>query len=244
MRRRVLGVAVDAIDIKGATEIIRSRIKDGDSPGCVLAVNPEKVFLLRRNPDLLKFYDDASLVIPDGIGVVLALRLLYRNKVRRVPGVELMESICALSAEQGYRIFIYGAREGVNAAAVEMLCQRYPRLKIVGRANGYLDANEMSALVESINDSRADILFVGLGSPAQELWIQNNLPHLRVKVCQAIGGSLDVIAGVVRRAPTFFRRFGLEWFYRLMHQPSRIWRQRVLPWFAWEVLMEKMGKDV
>lgn len=151
-----------------------------------------------------------------------------------------MQNICARSARKGHKLFIYGASEEVNKGAVAELERRYPGINIVGRANGYIKDEDMEGLVESINQSGADILFVALGSPRQERWMQAHLPNLRVKLCQGIGGTLDTITGRVARAPKAFQAVGLEWFYRLLKQPSRAKRQSKLLIFIWEVLLAKL----
>jgi N-acetylglucosaminyldiphosphoundecaprenol N-acetyl-beta-D-mannosaminyltransferase len=216
-------------------------LKRGRRPHSVFAVNPEKNFSVPKDPMLHETFKRADLLIPDGIGVVLAARMLHGVEIARVPGVELMERICELAANRGSRIFLYGAREEVNRKAANVLSRRYPGLRIAGRANGYVKAEEMPKLVDRINRSRADILFLGLGSPRQERWFlsqKDSLDHVRV--CQGIGGTLDVIAGNVRRAPNFWRSHGAEWFYRLISEPMRIRRQRVLPLFVLNVLASKL----
>ena len=238
-RLDILGIAVDAVDMEGALAEVDRRIRVGSSPGYILAANPEKVYAIRRNPFLASFFREAALVIPDGIGVVLAMRWLHGRSISRVAGADLMQNICRISPQKGYRIFIYGASEEVNAGAVEQLSRRNPGIRIVGRANGYVPQAEMADLVEKINASNADILFIALGSPRQEEWLSRWLPHLQVMVCQGIGGTLDTIVGKVKRAPIGWQKLGLEWLYRLLHQPSRIFRQKVLARFAVEALAAK-----
>jgi len=207
----------------------------------ILAINPEKVIKFQYDNFLRSMSEKAALLIPDGIGVVMAMRWLYGFPTTRVPGSELMPNICWEAAKKGYKIFLYGSKEEVNKGAVERLQNNYPGIQIVGRSNGYLKEDQMSGLIKEINKSCADILFVALGSPKQEQWIQTYLPKLNVKVCQGIGGTLDTIVGTVKRAPAFFRWAGLEWFYRLVKEPKRIRRQLVLPVFALKVLKEKFA---
>jgi len=151
-----------------------------------------------------------------------------------------MQAICAAAPARNYRIFIYGASEATNREAVRTLRLRYPGIDIVGSQDGYLPAKEMDGLISRINQARPDILFVALGSPRQEMWIQQYLPRLDVKVVQGIGGTLDTIAGSVRRAPRWMQGAGLEWFYRLLQQPSRAYRQLCLLRFAAEILLVKL----
>jgi N-acetylglucosaminyldiphosphoundecaprenol N-acetyl-beta-D-mannosaminyltransferase len=240
-RLKILNVWVDPVDMNGALERVESFIEKGDRPHSLFAVNPEKNFSVPRDPQLHKVFRDADLLIPDGIGVVLAARILYRVRLARVPGVEMMEEICRLSAGKGYKVFIYGAKEKVSAKSVEILQKRYPSLEIVGRANGYVSPEEMPTLIEQINDSGAQVLFLALGSPRQENWFAKYADQLHtVRVCQGIGGTLDTIAGTVKRAPRLWCRYNLEWLYRLLAEPQRIARQKVLPIFAYRVLRTKL----
>jgi N-acetylglucosaminyldiphosphoundecaprenol N-acetyl-beta-D-mannosaminyltransferase len=240
MRYRVLDTPVDAVDMPAALAIVRDHVRSGKRPACALAVNPEKVYVLRGSAFLKEFFEQAALLIPDGIGMVKALRFLHGVKVSRVPGADLMQNICAASAEEGYKLFIYGGREEVNASAVDELRRRYSGIQIVGRSDGYVPAEQMDDLVRRINESQANILFVALGSPGQERWLHDHCDDLTtVRLCQGIGGTLDTIVGRVRRAPSLFQRLGLEWFYRLLKQPSRAGRQLRLLQFIAEVLMER-----
>jgi N-acetylglucosaminyldiphosphoundecaprenol N-acetyl-beta-D-mannosaminyltransferase len=240
-RLKILNVWVDPVDMNGALKRVENLVEKGDRPHSLFAVNPEKNFSVPRDPQLHKVFRDADLLIPDGIGVVLAARILYRVRLKRVPGVEMMEEICRLSAGKGYKVFIYGAKEEVSAKSVEILQKRYPSLEIVGRANGYVSPEEMPTLIEQINDSGAQVLFLALGSPRQENWFAKYSDQLHtVRVCQGIGGTLDTIAGTVKRAPRLWCRYNLEWLYRLLAEPQRIARQKVLPIFAYRVLRTKL----
>lgn len=239
-RLRVLDAPVDLVNMDQALEFVDRYIRNADKAGYILAVNPEKVYALRENEFLRHLFNNAALLIPDGIGMVIALLFLHRQKVCRVPGADLMLKICERSAEAGYRIFIFGSSEEVNKGAVLKLQRRYPGIHIVGRSNGYRKPEEMEQLINDINRSGADILFVALGSPRQEEWIQRNLSSLNVKIIQGIGGTLDTITGRVKRAPVFFQKMGLEWLYRLLMQPSRIKRQLCYPIFVFEVILLKL----
>ena len=241
-RIRILGAPVDAVDMEQAIDFVDWKVSAGGAAGYVVAINPEKTFAIRQSEELSDFVEKASLLIPDGIGVVLAARFLHGAQIGRVPGADLMQDICRHSAAKGHRLFLYGASEEVNHDAVAELQRRFPGINIVGRANGYVAQEHMEDLVDLINDSQADILFVALGSPRQERWMHKYGPGLKVKLCLGIGGTLDTIIGKVRRAPKIFQRLGLEWFFRLLCQPSRIRRQAVLPKFAVQVLSEKLWR--
>jgi len=235
-RIEVVGTPVDCVDMNGALLFVDALVR-GTTPGIILAVNPEKVIRAQQDPALLRHMHEASLLIPDGIGVVIAARLLRNVALNRVPGAELMPAICAQGAGRGYRVFLFGADSSVNEAAVARLRRDYPGLVISGFHHGYVNDEEMPAVVQAIDRSRANVLFVALGSPRQELWMARYLPSLpHVRVCQGVGGTFDVLAGRVRRAPAMARRLHLEWLYRLAANPRRLLRQSALPSFAWQVI--------
>lgn len=241
IRYDILGCPVDGVDMRKALDYVADAVKTRTTPGFILAVNPEKVYVLRKDKFLEEFFHRASLLIPDGIGMVKGLKILHKVKVNRVPGADLMQNICAEAPERGYRIFIYGASEEVNAQSCAILSKRHPGIKIVGRANGFVGADGMDALIRQINESAADILFVAMGSPRQEKWMSEYAGHLTtVKICQGIGGTLDTITGAVKRAPVFWQNLGLEWFYRLLCQPSRFKRQLRCFRFGFEVYKAKL----
>jgi len=237
-RIEVLGVPVDCVDMERSLDVVDEYIQ-GDKPETVIAVNPEKIIKARNDPQLLAQLRAAGLLIPDGIGVVVAASLLGLGRMKRVPGSELMPEICNLSARKGYRIFLFGGRPEVNEKVAKILVERYKGIQIVGRQSGYFEDNEIESIIESINMSEAQILFVALGSPKQELWMHKYLKNTTVKVCQGVGGTFDVIAGEVKRAPNAFRKVHLEWLYRLLANPRRIIRQTALPKFVFAVIRKK-----
>jgi N-acetylglucosaminyldiphosphoundecaprenol N-acetyl-beta-D-mannosaminyltransferase len=236
-RIELLGVPVDCLDPETALEAVERELLLPGSPWAVIAVNPEKVIRAQRDARLRSCLHRAGLLIPDGIGVVLAARALGLGRMRRVPGCELMPAICALAARSGDGVYLFGASEAVNAQAAAVLQSRHPALRLLGRHHGFANDADMERVVASINDSAASILFLALGSPRQELWMERYLPRLTtVRVCQGVGGTFDVLAGTVRRAPPAFTRLNLEWLYRLLAQPRRLLRQSALPRFALQVL--------
>jgi N-acetylglucosaminyldiphosphoundecaprenol N-acetyl-beta-D-mannosaminyltransferase len=238
-RVSILGVPVDVVDWPTSLAAVTALVQREGPPATVIAINPEKVMAAGKDARLLAQISAAGLLIPDGVGVVWAARYLGLGRMERVPGSEMMPAICALAASRGYKVFLFGAKEETNARCAEVLHTSYPGLLLAGRQNGYVDDEAMPALIATINASGADILFVALGSPRQELWMERYLPQLRIKVCQGVGGTFDVIAGNVKRAPGLFRALNLEWFYRLVTNPGRAARQKVLPVFVWRVLKSK-----
>jgi N-acetylglucosaminyldiphosphoundecaprenol N-acetyl-beta-D-mannosaminyltransferase len=235
-RIEILGVPVDCLDWQTALARVESDLGAGGPARAVVAVNPEKVIRARRDTRLLEDLRRCDLLIPDGIGVVVAARLLGLGRMERVPGSELMPKICEIAARRGLGVYLFGARPEINEKAAAMLRRRYPQLHIAGRQHGYVSENEMEQVVESINASGAAVLFLALGSPRQEIWMGRYLPRLEVRICQGVGGTFDVIAGAVKRAPPAFIRLHLEWLYRLLSDPRRMLRQTALPMFALRVL--------
>ena len=230
---------MDCVDMPLTLKHIEKLIEDGRKGNCVFALNAEKFMALGKDPCLRQVYEDAALLVPDGVGATWGLRWQHRLTVERVSGADLMQRLCKLASEKGYKIFVYGAKEEVNKTAVERLKVFYPNIRIVGRCNGYVAEDQMEGLVHEINKSKADILFVALGSPKQEEWIKQYVPGLNVKICQAVGGTLDVVAGQTRRAPHLFQKLALEWLYRLITDPKRIRRQAIYPLFLLRLFMQK-----
>jgi len=240
-RLNILNIWVDPVDRKEAIRRVKKYLEAGTRPHAILAANPEKNFSVPKDAILYNAFKNADLLLPDGIGVVMAARILYGVNLERVPGSEFIFDICDVAAKGNHKVFIYGAKEEVNKKAVEELENRYQNLKIGGRANGYVKEPEMLDLIDRINDSKAEILFLALGSPKQEKWYATYKSHLRhVRVVQGIGGTLDTIAGTVKRAPEMWCKWQLEWLYRLIMEPKRIKRQKVLPLFAVMVLLTKL----
>jgi N-acetylglucosaminyldiphosphoundecaprenol N-acetyl-beta-D-mannosaminyltransferase len=240
-RVQVLGVPVDVVDTARVLSFAERALRDGSRGARIVAVNPEKVVAVGRDEWLRNFLRAADLLIPDGIGVVWAAKLLAGAAVQRVTGADLMQELCALATRDGHPIFLFGGKEEVSEAAAAKLRARFPALKIAGRANGYLPPTAMGDLVDTINRSGAKILFVALGSPRQERWIAEYGAQLHVNLIQGIGGTLDVLAGEVKRAPKAWQRANLEWLFRLLSDPRRIRRQSALPVFTVRVLWALAG---
>lgn len=240
-RIEILGVPVDCVTMAAALDYVDELIASGGR-SAVFAINPEKVMKAREDPWLLEQIRAAALLVPDGIGVVWAARVLGLAELERVPGADLMQRLCARAAERSYRVFLYGARPEVNSATRKVLETRYPGLQIVGHRDGYVQEAGMPGLVEEINRSGADLLFVALGSPKQEKWMATWLPKLGVKVCQGVGGTFDVISGHVPRAPASWQAMNLEWAYRLVKEPRRLVRQSALPRFTLQVLIARLSR--
>ena len=236
-RMLIQGAPVDRVTMEQVVARALRAAAGHDQQISIFAMNPEKVVKAGGDPQLLKLLSASELLIPDGIGCVLAMRL-RGWKAQRVPGSELMPALCEAAARDGHSVFLLGARPEVNAEAARRLRERFPQLIIAGRQHGYFEAREESSLLDAINDSGASMLFVAMGSPKQEEWMARHRQQLSVKVLQGVGGTFDVLAGAARRAPEIWLRLNLEWLYRLLSQPQRLLRQRALPLFAVRLIGE------
>ncbi len=229
----LFGVPFDRVRLQEAAERVASLVASG---GCHLVVtaNPELVVAAQSDPHLAQVLRSASLVVADGIGVVWASRRMGTPLPERVPGIELMEAVCGRAAGEGWPLFFLGGLPGVADQAARVARRRWPGLRVAGTHHGYF--REDGPVVEQVARSGAHVLFCGLGSPRQELWLSRHLDRLGVRVAMGVGGSLDVLAGRTPRAPAWLRRLHLEWLYRLVREPRRWRRQLALPRFAWMVL--------
>ena len=235
-KEQYLGVNVSVMTYSEILDDLRMRIKDGKQ-STVIAVNPEKVITANQNPLVKELINDSTYQIPDGIGMILASKIKGGELSERVTGIDMMEQLLRFAAEEDLGVFFYGAKEEIVSEAKRKIEDRFPSLNVAGYENGYVKDNE--ALVKKINDSGAQLLFVALGSPKQELWIKEHMSSLNVKVFQGVGGSFDVFSGKTKRAPAFFRKFGIEWLYRLLKEPKRLKRQMNLPIFLLKVLRSR-----
>ncbi|MFC7394677.1 WecB/TagA/CpsF family glycosyltransferase [Scopulibacillus cellulosilyticus] len=232
----ILGVNVTPLNHKEITNAINQRIK-AELKSTIVAINPEKIIKANKNQELLALLNSATYQIPDGIGVILASKLRKGALQSRVTGIDLMERLLELADTERYRIYLYGAHDSVVSKAVQVIKTKYTNIELVGYMHGY--EQNTNKIIRDINNCSPDLLFVALGSPRQEFWIKENMDRLNVKVVQGVGGSFDVLSGKVKRAPKAFRNMGLEWFYRLMTNPSRFRRQLVLPAFLLKVLLKR-----
>lgn len=236
-RIRILGLPVDAITYPEWLDRIGQWIAS-DRIHHVCTINPEFMMIARQDPNFHNILSRADLCVPDGVGLLWAAKHLGHPLPERVTGSDGVPKIAERAAQTGWKLYFLGAGDGVAEQAATVLRHQHPSLQIVGIYGGSPAPNEEDAIVERVNASGADILFVAYGAPEQDKWIARNLPRLRVKMAMGVGGSFDFIAGIVPRAPLWMRRFGLEWLYRLYLQPWRIRRMLRLPRFVLAVLLK------
>ena len=239
MRIDVLGVQFDNVTMEQAVERAADMIAQG---GFHYAVTPNAEFVQRAEGDaaFCAALNGADLVLPDGIGVIYAAKILGTPLQGRVPGCDFAAALCGWMAEKGKKLFLLGAKPGVAEQAAENLTRTYPGLCVCGTHDGYF--KEDAPVVEAVRALGADVVFVCLGAPKQENWMIEHGPQTGAALLIGLGGSLDVFAGTVKRAPKIWQKLGLEWLYRLLKQPSRIGRMAKLPLFLVSAVKAKGKK--
>ena len=222
--RELWGVPIHAMtmdDVLGRVDAAiadRRRLRIG-------VVNAAKIVSMRRDEALREAVVSCDLIVADGMSVVWASRVLARPLPERVAGIDLMLAMLRRGNDRGYRVYCLGATDEVLDKVVARIAQDYPDVSVVGRHHGYFGAEEAGAVAAAVAAARADILFVAMTSPKKEQFLARWGDDLGVPVCHGVGGSFDVLAGLVRRAPESWQRFGLEWLYRVRQEPRRLWRR-------------------
>ncbi len=233
----ILGVNVCKVTHDEAVERIMDMLYERGNHA-VFTPNSEIILMAYKDPEFCDLLNSADLLTADGIGVVYASKILGDPLSERVTGYDMACSVLDIIAETGHRLYLFGGKPGVAELAQEKLKEKYPLINIVGTHNGYFAPEEIDSIVDDINASRADLVFVCLGAPAQENWIFENKDKLNCHVMMGIGGSLDVLAGNVERAPEIWCDLGLEWLYRLIKEPWRFGRMMALPKFGLTILFK------
>ncbi|MGQ9629660.1 MAG: WecB/TagA/CpsF family glycosyltransferase [bacterium] len=230
----ILNCRVDALPFSDALNAAESFALEGHFR-LIVTLNTPMVLNARKDPGFREALDRADLVVPDGAGIEWASKKMRTPIPERVVGIDLMQEIFRLSERKGYRVYLLGADEETISRAVERLRATHPSLKIVGYHHGYFQDNP--GVTREISEKSPHFLFVGMGSPKQEKWICENRHKLNC-VCMGVGGSFDVIAGRVHRAPIWMRRAGLEWLYRALRQPRKLINLLRIPIFMLLVLAD------
>jgi len=241
-RVQVLGQPVDRVAMDEAVAMISRWLEEGLPAGgaarLVVTANPEIVYNARRDRELARVLAQAPLVVADGIGIVWAARRYGRPVPERVPGVDLMMALLERAAQRGWRPFFLGTRPQVVARAVQRAEQLFPGLAIAGYHHGYFHDKDEERVLAQIRQAAPDLVFAGMGARRELTWLHRHRQALGVPVAMGVGGSLDVLAGEVQRAPGWVQAVHLEWLYRLLKEPRRWRRQAVLPLFVLAVLQD------
>lgn len=238
MRTDVLGVGFDNLTLEEAAAA-GAALVEADGFHYAVTPNPEFILAARKDPAFSQVLAKADLVLADGVGVIHSAKILGRPLKGKVPGIDFAQRLIAWMAAHGKRLFLLGAKPGVAELAAANLKDKYPGLIVCGTHDGYF--KEDGPVVEAIRQAAADVVFVCLGAPKQEFWMAKNGPASGAHLMVGLGGSLDVFAGVVERAPEGFQKLGMEWLYRLMKEPKRIGRMAKLPLVLVYALGSRIG---
>lgn len=206
------------------------------TPHYIVTLNTFGFTLSQKDEEFKNIINFADIVIPDGIGIILAAKILQNVKLRKITGIDLIEDLFKISKYKGWTFYLLGAKKGIINKCVENLKEKYPYLKIVGARCGYFEEEEEKNIIEEIKEKKPDILLVGMGMPKQEKWIYKHRKELNVPVSIGVGGSFDVLSGEVKRAPVFIQKIGAEWLYRTIKEPWRIKRLVPIPEFIFLII--------
>ena len=233
-RVNILGVDVDAVTMAEAVDLVR-RAMDTRAGVMVATANAEMLMRATHDEELRRILNASALVVPDGAGTVWAARHLGHAMPERVAGYDLAQELLRCAPAEGRRVYFFGSAPGVAEKAKAKAEQLYPGIEIVGVRNGFFSPADNAAIIAEIRAARPDLLLVALGVPKQEKWIAAHLAELDVPVAIGVGGTLDVMAGVMKRAPLWMQKAKLEWLFRGLMQPKRAGRLLALPKFVLKV---------
>jgi N-acetylglucosaminyldiphosphoundecaprenol N-acetyl-beta-D-mannosaminyltransferase len=238
MRQSILGCAVDNLSMSETLDRVADQIATG-KPHQHVAINVDKIVKASRDPELARIIGACDLINVDGMPLVWASRLLGEPLKERVAGVDLFFALLERAALRGWRVYFLGAKADVVAEVVSRAVQRHPALQVAGHRDGYWTAEQETAVVDQIRDSRADLLFVAISSPFKEAFLARHQQAMGIPFAMGVGGTFDVAAGVVKRAPVWMQRSGLEWFFRFLQEPRRMFKRYFVDDMAFFVLLAK-----
>lgn len=242
----IFGVKVDNTTLLETVDIVDGFLKE-DKLHIIYTPNTEIVMAAKEDENLKDILNNGDLILPDGIGLIYGSKIRKFPLQERVTGFDTSIELLKLGDKYSYNIYLLGGAEGIAKTAGENIKENYPGINVCGYHNGFFkgshigikDSDEEKSIINEINSQKADIVFVGLGFPKQELWINENKDKIKAKVIIGNGGVMDVLSGNAKRAPKIYQKLGLEWFYRLIKNPSRIKRQVALPKFMINILSNK-----
>lgn len=224
MRQKLFKCEVDALTMQETLKQVEKIIKSG-KPHQHVVINVNKVIKADKNKDLCATINNCDLINCDGMPLVWASRLLGQSLPERVAGIDLFLNLVSRASERGWNLYFLGAREEIVTKVVDIFLKKYPSLKIAGYRNGYWKPEEEQEIVDAIVKSRPDIIFVAIPSPNKENFLNRYQSTMNVPFSMGVGGSFDVVAGLTQRAPKWVQRFGLEWFYRFLQEPRRMFHR-------------------
>jgi len=238
-RINIFGVLLDHIDYNKACQRVEQFLQYYGSK-VIVTPNAEIIMNARNNKDFIKVLNKADICLPDGIGVVIASRILGKPLAERTTGFDFMMKILKMAEKQDLSVFLLGGKPGVARKAAAQLKGMFPGINIAGTHHGYFKEEDEHKIIDIINDKKPDILLVAMGYPKQEKFMIESKQKLKFRVAMGVGGSFDVLSGNVSRAPVFMQKAGLEWLFRFITQPWRFKRMTVLPLFLIEVIIHRL----
>lgn len=227
-RYPILNTYVNALSMDETVDYIKKVIARRTPPVQHVVINALKVNLMEEDPKLRGIVNACPLINADGSSILWAAKQLGVPVEERVTGIDLFLRLVKEAAENGYKIYLFGAKEEVVTKVRDIFQQQYPTLQIVGYRNGYFTPEQEPQIVADMAASGADMMFVAFSSPKKEYWVNKYLNQLNIPFVMGVGGSFDVVAGVTKRAPEFWQKIGMEWFYRFIQEPRRLWKRYVV----------------
>ncbi len=226
-RYPILNTYVNAVSMEETIAEVEKIIKSG-VPTQHVVINALKINLMNEDPELRTIVNSCPLINADGASILWAAKKLGVPLKERVAGIDLFLKLVKVAADKGYKIYLFGAKEEVVQKVKNIFLEQYPSLKIVGVRNGYFKEEDESEIVSDMVASGADMMFVAFSSPKKEYWINKYLNEVHIPFVMGVGGSFDVVAGVTDRAPKWMQNHGLEWFYRFIQEPRRLWNRYII----------------
>ena len=223
-RINFFGAQIDPLTMLETLDSIE-KIIDLRQPTQHVVVNVAKLVMMQKDTELQDIVNSCGLINADGQGIVWGAKLLGIGIPERVAGIDLFQNIVRMASERNYKLYFLGAKEEVVTKVVDLFESKYPRLQVAGFRNGYFNEKEEKEIVEDIHRSKADVLFVAMGSPNKEIFLNKYINDMAVPFVMGVGGSFDVVAGKTKRAPLWMQKIGLEWFYRFLCEPQRMWKR-------------------
>ena len=237
MKTDIMGLQFDNITMEEALDAAKALLQ-GEHAARVVTPNAEIAYEALHDENMRTLLNSAELMLPDGAGVVLASKILKTPLKQKVAGVDFADGLLGVLETTGQSLYLLGSKPGVGELATQKMMQKHPRLRIAGIADGYFQ--DEAPVIDKINASGADVLFVCLGAPKQEQFMARHQKALHVKLMAGLGGTLDSFAGTVKRAPRWMIRLNLEWLYRLIKEPKRFGRMLRLPKYLWAVVCKRI----
>ncbi len=237
---RILGIDVDNIDVDEAGQITKELIENSNKTcKVIVAPNTEFIMMAQKDEEFYNILREADLATPDSVGVMIGSKLQKKPLKQRIPGQMYFRKVLEVGEKEGWTFYLLGGKGDVPALAAENVKKIYPNLKIVGYHEGFFEKDSEEDVIAEINKLQPNVLFVAMGAPIQEKWIAKHKYELKVDVAAGQGGTFDYEAGKIKRAPVIFQKLGIEWFWRLILQPSRIFRMIVLPIYLMKIIFTK-----